>query len=89
MGRGNNGDHRLLSILAQQQAPQPQAATQIAVAAPLNDVQLVALMAAQLTGVPLTASAAERVALALDLVAQAVVQMPTLDGKIRQLQAAV
>lgn len=69
----------------------PPAPPPIMVASPLNDVQLVALVAAIAVYPPdqnSEATAAEKVEYALDLVAEAIAQTETLPARVRAKQAA-
>lgn len=77
MGRNNGFMHGIA-------LPQPQAQpTSLAVAQPFNDVQVVAFVAAQLPG-----SAAERVTLAHDILAEAVVRQESLGRLIQARKQA-
>lgn len=73
----NNGSR--LALPGQLQ-PQPQQVIQ-QIAAPINDIQMVCLVAAQLPGTP-----AERVATAQDIVAQAVATSDQLGEKLMALR---
>lgn len=67
----NNGGSRLA---LPGQIPQ-QVVQQLNVAAPLNDLQIIALMAAQLSNIPAESTAADRVGLATDILAEVFAQM--------------
>lgn len=62
----------------------PQVAPQIAVAQPINDVQLICLVAAQVQG---NASPHDAVAWAMDIVAEAVAQHDGGRGIAKRVQA--